>query len=386
MNMHASHHGHGRNYYQVCSRCVMDTTDPDIVFDEDGVCNHCKKYETLVADRCMSYEQGGKQHLEAMVERIKRDGKGKDYDCIIGVSGGVDSTYVAYLAKKVYGLRPLAVHLDNGWDSELAVSNIHNIVSRLEIDLYTHVIDWEEFKDLQVAFLRASTPDGEMPTDHAIVALLKQAAAKHKTKWIIHGSNARTEGIIPYRYCYGSKDTHYILSVYRRFATTPIRTWPYMSIWRWVFLHYVAGIRELKMLNYIDFDKAKTTQLIQDELGWRPYGGKHHESVYTRFYYSYILPRKFDVDLRKCDYSCLIMAGQMTRDEALEKLREDPYTPQQFEQEKAYVLKKLGLTEAQFDEIMNAPVKSYLDYPNHFHLQQKMLAIRNGIGWLRRRR
>jgi len=340
----------------------MDTSDPEIVFDEQGVCNHCHDYDRLMTQKAISGE-AGKIYLEQLVKKMKKDGQGKPYDCLIGVSGGVDSTYVAYLVKQM-GLRPLAVHMDNGWDSELAVKNIEEALKRLGIDLYTEVLDWEEFKDLQVAFLKASTPDSEIPSDHAIWAVLGDMADKLKVKYIVSGFNVRTETHLPRAWSYGHFDWKYIRSVYKQFGRGDrLKTFPHIG-----FLTYYRRLlthRRVDILNYIDFDKTEAMKILENELGWRYYGGKHHESIYTRFYQGYILPTKFGYDKRRCHFSSLVCSGEITRESALKELEKPTYAPSMQEEDREYVVKKLGLTDSEFEDIMNAPKKSFWDYPSY---------------------
>ncbi len=349
--------------YRICTRCVMDTSDPDITFDANGVCNHCHTYDTVVRQVILPPEQA-RTKIATIVERIRTEGTGRPYDCIIGVSGGVDSSYLAYKVRDL-GLRPLAVHLDNGWDSELAVANIHKVLERLGIDLYTHVIDWEEFRDLQLSFLKASTPDSEIPSDHAIVSLMGQMAAKNGIRHIIAGYNAKTESHLPAAWSQGHWDWRYIKSVQDRFGTVPLRTFPHMNLFGYA--RYILVQRWVLLLNYIDYNKAEAMKFLEDKLGWRYYGGKHYESIYTRFYQGYILPRKFGYDKRRTHYSSLICSGEITRDEVLKILEEPPYPADLMAEDKAYVVKKLGLTEAEFEAIMNLPKKTYWDYPSYGH-------------------
>ncbi len=339
----------------------MDTSDPDIRFDAHGVCHHCAAYDAGLKSHVFTGEDG-RRRLDELVARIKREGAGKRYDCIIGVSGGVDSTFVAHQVKAL-GLRPLAVHLDNGWDSELAVSNIHEALTRLQIDLHTHVIDWEEFKDLQLAFLRASTPDSEIPTDHAIFALMHQMADRMGVKHIISGLNRRTESHLPGAWSQGHSDWRYIRSVHRRFGHLPLKTFPRMSLWnllRWRHAHEWTDI-----LNYLDYVKKDAVALMQRELGWRDYGGKHYESIYTRFYQGYILPKKFGFDKRRMHLSSLVCAGEITREEALRQLEGEPYPVALQQEDRAYVIEKFGLTVAEFDALMREPARSFEDFPSY---------------------
>lgn len=348
--------------YRICIRCLMDTSDPEIFFDEGGVCNHCHDYDRLITQKSIRGE-AGKKYLERLVEKMKRDGRGKPYDCLIGVSGGVDSTYVAFLVKQL-GLRPLAVHMDNGWDSELAVKNIEEALKRLGIDLYTEVLDWEEFKDLQVAFLKASTPDSEIPSDHAIWAVLGDMADKLKIKYIVSGFNVRTETHLPRAWSYGHFDWKYIRSVYKQFGRgSRLKTFPHIGFF--TYYRRLLTHRRVDILNYIDFDKAEAMKILENELGWRYYGGKHHESIYTRFYQGYILPTKFGFDKRRCHFSSLICSGELTREEAIKELEKPTYAPSTQEEDREYVVKKLGLSEAEFEAIMTEQKKSFWDYPSY---------------------
>lgn len=353
--------------YQLCTRCIMDTSDPGIVFDEAGRCNHCRDYE-LVAQTQVLPPGLRQAALEQLVGDIKAAGHNRDYDCIIGVSGGVDSTYVAYLVKQL-GLRPLAVHMDNGWDSELAVSNIEKVLKQLDIDLFTHVLDWEEFKDLQISFLKASVSDAEIPTDHAIHAVLYQQAARHNIKYILFGTNHVTEAILPVSWTFGIQDWRYINGVHRQFGSKSLRTFPHLGYW---ILNYyyrqVKRIRQVSVLDYIDYNKLEAIRVLTDVLGWRPYGGKHYESIYTRFFQGYILPTKFGIDKRRAHLSTLIMSGQITRDAALAEVRQPPYAGYMQEEDMDYVLKKLGFSEEEFRQIMALPIRIYHDYPNSLPL------------------
>jgi N-acetyl sugar amidotransferase len=339
----------------------MDTTDPEIVFDENGVCNHCHTYDRMVRQYVRDGENGLRE-IEKIVEKIRRDGRGKKYDCVIGVSGGVDSTYVAYVVKK-YGLRPLAVHLDNGWDSELAVKNIEETLKRLGIDLYTEVLDWEEFRDLQSAFLKASTPDSEIPSDHAINAILGMMAEKIGVKYVIIGTNVRTESHLPRAWSQGHADWKYIREVHQRFGTRPLKTFPHMDFF--TYYRRMFTQKRIEILNYIGYSKKEALKVLQEELGWRYYGGKHYESIYTRFYQGYILPEKFGYDKRRSHLSSLVCSGEIAREQALEDLKIPTYSPSMQEEDREYVIKKLGFTDQEFAATMNAPKTSYWDYPSY---------------------
>ena len=342
----------------------MDTTDPDIRFDAQGVCNHCHRYDRIAAARLWPAEER-ERRLAALVEALKKDGAGKPYDCVIGVSGGVDSTYVAYLTRKL-GLRPLAVHFDNGWDSELAVANIEKTLRTLAIELYTEVVNWPEFRDLQLAFLHGSTPDGEVPTDHAIVALLYRMAVKFGLKHILLGVNVKSEAVLPLKWGYGYSDYRYIRAVHRRFGRLPLKTYPHYSLPELVSYMYLRRIRLIPILDYVDYEKEQAMRCIESALGWVYYGGKHYESIYTRFYQSYVLPRKFNIDKRRAHYSNLVLSGQLTRDRALAMMQEPAYPDAGLMEDRAYVIKKLGLNEDEFEAIMALPPKLFVDYPNSY--------------------
>jgi len=349
--------------YQVCTRCIMDTSDPDIVFDDDGVCHHCHDYDRVMRDYVFANDVG-QEKLHKAVAQIKKEGEGKRYDCIIGLSGGVDSSYVAWMVKDL-GLRPLAVHLDNGWNTEAAVRNIENIVKILDIDLYTEVLDWEEFRSLQVALLRASTPDSEIPTDHAIVATLYKVALREKVRFIVSGGNFVTELMVPLSWSNGHSDWKYIRTVNKRFGDAKLKTFPHYTFFdKTYYLPHIKRIEVVSPLNWIEYDKFKTIEFMKKELGWVPYGGKHHESIYTRFYQGFILPQKFGADKRRPHLSCLINDGRITRDEALREIQQPPIEEETLEREADFVIKKLGFSHEEFDEIMNAKPAKFSDFPS----------------------
>lgn len=348
--------------YRICTRCVMDTSDPDIQFDEHGVCNHCHEYDRLIGQRVMKGE-AGRRYLERLVGQIKREGRGKPYDCVMGVSGGVDSTYVAYAAKTIFGLRPLAVHMDNGWDSELAVKNIEETLKRLGIDLYTNVLNWEEFKDLQLAFLKASTPDSEIPSDHAIWAVIGDMAEKLKVRYILSGFNVRTETHLPRAWSQGHFDWKYIQSVHKQFGKAALKTFPHQNFF--TYYRRLLTLRRVDILNYLDYNKQEAMGLLERELGWKYYGGKHHESIYTRFYQGYILPAKFGYDKRRSHLSSQVCSGEFSRETALAELQKPTYAPTLQEEDREYAAKKLGLNANEFTAIMELPRKSYWDYPSY---------------------
>src|SRR5688572_8483556 len=253
--------------YQMCTRCVMDTTDTEIVFDDNGICNHCKRAEKLIATRLPEYKSGEYQ-FDKIVRRMKEAGNGKAYDCIVGVSGGCDSTYAVYILRKA-GLRALAVHFDNGWNSELAVKNIENTLRRLDVDLHTHVVDWEEFRDLQLSFLRASVPDAEIPTDHGIWALLYRTAARFGVGYVVSGTNLNTESILPRSWTYYVTDLTYIKDIHKRFGKTQLKTFPHCNIWQFIYYVLVRRIKTVSILNSVEYDKKTAIRVLEQEIGWR---------------------------------------------------------------------------------------------------------------------
>lgn len=363
--------------YQMCTRCVMDTTDTEIKFTKSGVCNHCEEAAVRIANEVVA-GQKGKQTLEAIAARVKAAGRNRDYDCVIGVSGGVDSTMVAYHVKEL-GLRPLAVHLDNGWNSELAVHNIRETLDRLDIDLYTHVIDWNEFRDIQLSFFKASVPNCEIPTDHAINALLIRTAIKHRIRYIFVGSNIATEGIMPISWGHYNQDLKHLKAIHKRFGTVRMKTFPQMSPWLIFRAFFVNKIKWVRPLNYIDFRKNEAKELIQNELGWRDYGGKHYESIFTRFFQGYFLPTKFGFDKRKPHLSSMIASGEISRGEALRLLEKDVYGTVSVAEDKAFVVKKFGLTESEFDALVALPPKKHTDYPSNFYWIHEMQGLKRVI-------
>lgn len=356
---------------------MSSVSDPELTLDKNGLCHHCLRYDRLRPVRLVQGQVAG-DLLASRVAKIKESGRNRDFDCIVGVSGGVDSTYVAYRAKQL-GLRPLAVHFDNGWNSELAVSNIEQIVRRLDIPLSTYVVDWSEFKDLQLSFLRASVPDGEIPTDHAIQALLWKSARKARVKFILSGTNFATESMSVPSWAYGHSDWQYIKDVHRRFGSAKIRTYPHFSLTS-LGTTFVRGVRILSLLNYTDYNRDSAKETITAELGWRDYGGKHHESIYTRFFQGVVLPQKFAIDKRFGHLSDEINSGHIRREEALRRLESPTYDPALQLSDRVFVLKKLGLSEAEFDGIMALPVRSYRQFRNSYW---KVQALRSAVNVLR---
>lgn len=368
--------------HRKCSVSVMDSAaDPDITFDEKGISNYYYEYQKKAKQRLFNAVDSDEM-LQDLIDKIKAAGKNKEYDCLIGISGGVDSTFVAYKVKEL-GLRPLAIHFDNGWNSELAVKNIETALKKLDIDLYTYVIDWEEFKSLQMAFLKASTPDGEIPTDHAIFALLFKIANENKIKYILNGNNFATESVLPPTWAYGHIDWFYIKTINKLFGTRRLTNYPKLTLSSYFYFSFVRKIKIVSLLNYLQYNKSEAMEILKTKLDWKYYGGKHYESVYTRFYQGYILPNKFNIDKRKAHLSSLIFSGQITKEEAVDELNKPVYPVGLLEQDKLFVLKKFSITEEEFDAIMSLPNKTYRDYPN----KSKLLGLlRRALNKLREKK
>jgi N-acetyl sugar amidotransferase len=336
-----------------CVNCILDThDDPNLHFDEKGVCNYCINYQKKYVNELPSLEFRSQQ-LKGLLQKIKQNGVGKKYDSIMGLSGGVDSSYLAYLAKQ-WGLNPLLIHFDNGWNSEQAVQNIEHIVNRLGFDLETYVIDWTEFRDLQRAYFKASVIDIEALTDHAIFASIYRLAIKLNIKYLLSGSNVVTEGVLPYHWTHKKSDFINIRDIHRTFGTIPLKSFPLIDKKTKDRIRS-SGIETVELLNLVPYNKAAAKETLKKSLDWQDYGGKHYESIFTKFYQAYILPVKFKVDKRKAHLSTLICSGQIDREQALHELEAPLYDPESLRADKSYVLKKLGFTEAEFDRMMQEP-------------------------------
>lgn len=350
--------------FQVCSRCVMDTTDPEIEFDAQGVCNHCHYFDKSVKP-AWPLVNGGADKLQGLIQAVKDEGKGKRYDCIMGLSGGIDSSFVAVKVAE-WGLRPLVVHVDAGWNSELAVMNIEQICRRLGFDLVTHVVDWEEMRDMQLAFLRSNLANQDVPQDHAFFAALYGYAEKAGIKYVINGSNFATESILPATWGYDAMDATHVKAIHARFGSRPRGEFPIVSFFK-LYIKYPSLLKMeiLRPLNYMPYNKEEAIKILEKDYGWRYYGGKHYESRWTRFFQAYYLPYKFGYDKRKAHFASLIVSGQMTRDEALELLKKPLYDEKLLAEDKIFIAKKLGLSLAEFEALIDQPVHHYSEFPNH---------------------
>jgi len=356
----------------------MDTTDHEIEFDENGVCNHCQYFDNQLSHYWHPNEQGKKLLLD-MIAEVQAYGRGKKYDSIIGLSGGVDSSYLACKVRE-WGLRPLAVHVDGGWNSELAVKNIEQIVTRVGLDLVTHVVDWDEMRDLQLAFLKSHVANQDSPQDHAFFAALYHFAVKNDIKYVISGSNYATESILPVSWGYDPMDTQHVKAIHKQYGKRSLKTFPFVSFFDFhVFYPMVKGMTVLRPLNLIPYSKEDAITDLEKNYGWRYYGGKHYESRWTRFFQAHYLPTKFGYDKRKAHLASLVVAGLMTRNEALKELEKPLYTDNELSEDKAFVAKKLGISVEELESLIDSPPKHYTSYPNRRKLEHKFYAARDMV-------
>ncbi|MGE4239649.1 N-acetyl sugar amidotransferase [Ramlibacter sp.] len=367
--------------YQICTNCIMDTSDSTITFDERGWCEYCQNFHTNIKPNWHPDERGI-QEITPLIEKIKQEGKGRAHDCIIGISGGMDSSYVTHVAVKKFGLRPLMFHCDAGWNSDLGVSNIQKLIDALNLDLVTEVINWEEMKDLQRAFFRSQVPFQDQPQDLALFSALYAFAAKEGFKYVITGGNNSTECV---REClewtYFSTDTRYVKDIHRRFGERPLKTFPMCDILKYkTYYRWVKGMKVVKLLDFYPYNKKRAIQELIDNYGWRPYPMKHYESRFTRFYESFWTPRKFGYDKRRAYFSSEILTGQMTREEALERISRPELDEQTMRQEFEYVATKLDWTVEEFEAIFNGPNKRFSDYANNLWLITLGARISNLLG------
>ncbi len=355
----------GPRPYQICTRCAMDTSDSKIAFDAHGHCEHCNNYYENILPNWHTDERGERE-LEVIAEKIRADGKGRDFDCLIGLSGGVDSSYVTYIAKEKLGLRPLLYHVDAGWNSQQAVNNIEKLVDGLGLDLFTEVVNWQEMRDLQLAFFKAEVPHLDTPQDHAFFGGLYNFAAKNKVKYIVTGANYSTECIRePLEWHYHASDLRQIRDIHRQFGTIPLRTFPLANIFKYkLYYRYLKGVQVVKPLDKVPYIKEDAMDELVEKFGWQKYAHKHYESRFTRFYEGYWLPTKFGYDKRRAHFSSLIVTGQMTRDEALAKLAQPAYDPETVAEDFEYIANKLGITVAELEALRDGPNKTYRDYKN----------------------
>ena len=364
--------------YQICNRCIMDTTDPEIDFDEYGVCNHCHHFDEI-KDKYAFLDN--EAELDSLIKKIKDDGRDREYDCILGISGGVDSAYLAYLAKE-YDLRVLAVHVDCGWNSEIAVSNIQKLCNKLGYDLHTIVVDWETIKELQRAYMFSGLPNLDIPQDHAFLSATYEYGLKHNIKYMLNGSNIATEGILPKSWGYDAKDFIAIKDVYKKCGRglISLSKYPHMNLFKYYQFSYMNKIIRVDLLNYVDYSKKKAIDLLSKEFDWQYYGGKHFESRFTKFFQSYYLPKKFGYDKKRAHLSSLIVGGEMTRDEAVREMNDTSgYTEEEMLEDRDYILKKLDISLEEWECIMKAPCKTEDDYKNYKSTMEKLRKIKHKI-------
>ena len=352
--------------YQVCTKTIMDTTDPNIVFDENGISDYYHNFQDNIAPNWHTDERGEKE-LMLIAEKIKKEGQGKDFDCIMGLSGGLDSSYALYIAKEKMGLRPLIFHVDAGWNTQQAVSNIEKLVNGLNLDLYTEVINWEEMKDLQVAFLKSQIADQDFPQDTAFFSSLYKFARKNKIKYVLTGANFSTECCRePEDWgAYPGIDITLIKDIHHRFGSRPLKTFPIVDIMTYkLYYKYIIGMEIVKPLNLVPYIKKDAENELNEKFGWEKFQHKHHESRFTRFYEDYWMPKKFGFEKRRAHFSSLILTGQMTRDEALVRISRPEMDEQFLKQEFEYVANKLDLKIEELQAIFEGENKTYRDYKN----------------------
>lgn len=356
--------------YQICTKTIMDSTDPNIVFDENGISDYYHNFHNVIVPNWHTNEKGYAE-LMHIAAKIKKEGEGKDFDCIIGLSGGLDSSYVAYVAKEIMGIRPLLFHVDAGWNTDKAVGNIEKLCNGLGLDLYTEVINWEEMKDLQVAFLKSQIVDQDLPQDYAFFSGLYTFAKKNKIKYVLTGGNFSTEccrepeewGGFP------GIDTMLVKDIHSKFGKRPLKTFPLVDILSYkLYYRYVLGMQVFKPLNLLPYVKVDVEKLLVEKFGWEPFQHKHHESRFTRFYEDFWLPRKFGFDRRKVHFSSLILTGQMTREDALERISKSELSEEDLRKEFEYVANKLDLTIEELQKIYEGENKTFHDYKNKIKL------------------
>lgn len=365
--------------YQICTKCVMDTSDPDIEFDQNGLCNHCIEFEEITSKLWYPNEEGERMLAETF-SKVKKDGKNNEYDCILGLSGGVDSAYLA-LKMKEYGLRPLVVHVDAGWNSEIAVSNIERIVKYCNYDLYTYVIDWEEMSDLQRAYFKSGIANQDVPQDHAFFAILYHYAVSNNIYYVISGGNTATEGIaVPHSWENSAMDSVNLKAIHKKFGTIKLKNYRTISFFQYyIYYPFIRRMKTIRPLNFMPYNRAEAISELVEKVGFKEYGRKHGESVFTRFFQNYYLPRKFGFDKRLPHYSTLILTNQMTREEALAQLKLPLYDNElSLKYDINFFCRKLGISEEEFEDIMNASPHAYTEYPTwdvYYKLIKKIQAL-----------
>ncbi len=352
---------------KICKRCILDEQVPQIEFNKKGICNYCELHDNLSKAFPNDIEKG-KPILEAMFNNFKKKQKGNKYDCIIGVSGGVDSIYLLHIAKS-YGLNPLAVHIDNGWDTEISKNNIKNILEKLSVDLYTYSIDWEDMKDVLKSFLKASYPWADGPTDIALLSALYKVAKQHNVRNILVGNNFRTEGKQPTEWTH--IDSRIVKHICKKFGKKKsLKSFPNLSIYDMFKYEFIYKIKINKPLYYLDYDKEKAKKIITEKYNWQDYGGHHHESILTRFIIGFWLPQKFGIDKRKITFSAQVRSGYRNRNQALQEIKDLPYDKKKMQEDKINITKRLGFSKEEFEDILNSSNKSFRDFPSNYKFYQ----------------
>lgn len=370
---------------EICKRCVMDTTDKTITFDNQGYCNHCSTVEKKVKGK-LWFPHNGEEKINEMIRKIKDDGKNKPYDCLIGLSGGVDSSYLAYLVVKKFNLRPLALHVDAGWNSEIAVRNIENIVKNLKIDFHTEVIDWEEVKDLQRSYIKAGVSNQDVPQDHAFFTVLLRMTREKKIGYFLSGGNYATESILPSTWGYNALDSTNLLAIQKQHGTRPLKKYPLLSFIELIRIFYLKSnflsvnhLETIRPLNYLPYHREEAIKIIEKEMGWTNYGEKHHESVWTKWFQNYYLPTRFGFDKRKAHLSSMIISGEITREQALLELTKPLYDENRLRLDTKFIIKKLGFNIEEFEEFFFQPLREYTYYKNQKTIFDKARKIKRLI-------
>ena len=371
--------------YQICINCVMDTTDSGITFDKNGICDYCLNFQKNIRNFFFHGKNKAKI-ISDYFKKIKKTGENKKYDCLIGISGGVDSCYLAHVVKKDFNLRPLVVHVDTGWNSKISVNNVEKIIDSLNIDLYTEVIDWKEMRDLQLSFFEANHPNLDIPQDHAIFASLYNYAVKNNINYILTGGNFSTECIRePLEWAYHASDLKHIREIHKIFGRDKLKKFPLCDIFTYkIFYKYFKNINVFQPLNYISYNKDDAMNILEKNYNWIRYANKHYESRFTKFYEGYWLRKKFNYDKRKAHYSSLILTNQMTRKDAIERLKSEPLEENDIKNEFRYVCEKLDISEEYLENLMRSENKCFKDYKSNYKYIQFFVKLLRFIGWEKR--
>lgn len=364
--------------YQICSKCIMDTTDSEIRFNDKGICNHCIKFEEETKKKWFPNSQG-KRKLNDIFEKIKLDGKKHQYDCILGLSGGIDSSYLA-LVLKDSGLRPLVVHVDAGWNSELAVYNIEKLVKYCDYDLHTHVMDWPEVRDLQLAYLKSGVANQDVVQDHAFFSSLYHYAVKNNIKYVISGGNIATESVFPSSWHHSAMDAFNLHAIHKKFGKLKLKHFKTIGFFSYFFYYpFIKGMTVVRPLNLMRYQKNEALKILKEKIGYKEYGYKHGESVFTKFFQNYYLPEKFGIDKRKPHFSSQILSGEITREQAINKLKQKLYDKNDLIDDKVYIAKKLGIKIDELDSMIMAKNHYYFEYSNWDFLRKIMLFVKKII-------